>query len=68
VSKLFNQKIPDSNALAAALLEEAKVAVVPGAAFGADKYIRMSYALSVENIIKGMDRMDEWIKKSYRTL
>jgi len=47
---------------AAYLLEEAKVALVPVVAFGADKYARLSYAVSMENIKKGMDRIEEAIK------
>lgn len=41
------------------LLNTAKVAVVPGIAFGADGYVRISYATSMENIEKGMDRIEE---------
>jgi aspartate aminotransferase len=41
------------------LLEEAKVAVVPGVEFGADNYVRISYATSMENIKKGMDRIEK---------
>ncbi|MCF7668155.1 MAG: pyridoxal phosphate-dependent aminotransferase [Verrucomicrobia bacterium] len=39
------------------LLEEDKVAAVPGAAFGADEYIRLSYATDIDNIRKGLDRL-----------
>ncbi|MGH4052774.1 MAG: pyridoxal phosphate-dependent aminotransferase [Clostridium sp.] len=39
------------------LLEEEKVAVVPGIAFGADNFIRLSYATSMENIKNGLDRI-----------
>ncbi|MBU4457449.1 MAG: pyridoxal phosphate-dependent aminotransferase [Candidatus Omnitrophica bacterium] len=42
------------------LLAEAKVAVVPGKAFGSDRHIRLSFATSMENIEKGMDRIEEW--------
>lgn len=45
------------------LLEEAKVAVVPGSAFGKEGYIRMSYATSMENIKEGLNRMKEALKK-----
>lgn len=55
-------KINNSTDFAAYLLEEAKVALVPGVAFGADKYARLSYAISMENIKKGMDRIEESIK------
>ena len=40
------------------LLSEAKVAAVPGVAFGADDYIRISYATSMENLTKGLERLD----------
>lgn len=61
--KSFNGKaITNSSEFAAYLLEEAKVALVPGVAFGADKYARLSYAISMENIKKGMDRIEEAIK------
>jgi aspartate/methionine/tyrosine aminotransferase len=39
------------------LLNEAHVAIVPGEAFGADDHIRLSYATSMENLEKGMDRI-----------
>ncbi len=39
------------------LLEKEKVAVVPGVAFGADDYVRLSYATSDEIIEKGLERM-----------
>lgn len=44
------------------LLEEARIAVVPGAAFEADPYIRISYATSMEQIEKGMERMAEAVR------
>ncbi len=61
--KSFNGKvISNSTDFAAYLLEEAKVALVPGVAFGADNYARLSYAISMENIKKGMDRIEAAIK------
>ena len=39
------------------LLEEANVAVVQGSAFGLDGYFRISYATSMENLQKAMDRI-----------
>ncbi len=48
---------------AARLLEEEKVAVVPGIAFGSDTNIRLSYATSMQVIEKGMDRMERFCKK-----
>jgi aspartate aminotransferase len=47
----------------AKLLEEEKVAAVPGIAFGADDYIRLSYATSMGNIEKGLERLERFVKK-----
>jgi aspartate aminotransferase len=41
------------------LLSEAKIAVVPGSAFGAEGCLRISYATSMENIIEGTRRLKE---------
>jgi aspartate aminotransferase len=61
--KSFNgREITNSTEFAAYLLEEAKVALVPGVAFGADRYARLSYASSMENIRKGLDRIEEAIR------
>lgn len=66
ISKIFNKKwngkiIKDSTSFAEALLEESKVAVVPGVAFGADNFVRLSYATSMENIKKGLDRIEDFV-------
>ncbi|HUU27854.1 MAG TPA: pyridoxal phosphate-dependent aminotransferase [archaeon] len=45
------------------LLEEMRVAVVPGEGFGADKHLRISYATSMEAIKKALDRIEEGLKK-----
>lgn len=50
--------INNSDDLAQALLEEAHVALVPGSAFGADNFIRLSYATSMEAIEEGLDRIE----------
>jgi len=50
-------KIEDDTALAMWLLEAARVAVVPGGAFGAPGYVRMSYATSMELIQEGLKRI-----------
>lgn len=42
------------------LLEEVKVAVVPGEPFGSDRHIRLSFATSMDNICEGMDRIERW--------
>jgi len=53
----------DSMAFASKLLEEALVAVVPGIAFGSDKHVRLSYATSIHEITRGMDRIEKWLKQ-----
>jgi len=42
-------------------LEKGHVAVVPGEAFGTEKHVRISYATSMENIQKGLDRFEKFI-------
>jgi aspartate aminotransferase len=57
--KIFKgNPIQSSIDLSSYLLDEAKVAVVPGAAFGDDRYIRLSYATSMDNIKAGIDRIE----------
>jgi aspartate aminotransferase len=46
----------------ARLLEQEKVAAVPGIAFGADDYLRISYATGLANIEKGLDRLDRFVR------
>jgi len=51
-----------STEFCAKLLEQEKVAAVPGIAFGADDYIRLSYATSMANIEKGLTRIENFCK------
>jgi aspartate aminotransferase len=51
-----------STEFCAKLLEAQKVAAVPGIAFGADDYLRISYATSMANIEKGLDRIDQFVR------
>jgi len=51
-----------SSEFCARLLETEKVAAVPGIAFGADDYIRVSYATSLANIEKGLDRIESFVR------
>ena len=44
------------------LLEKSLVALVPGSGFGCEGYVRWSYATSMENIEKGLDRLEEFLK------
>lgn len=58
--KSFNgTAINDSMALAQYILTEGKVSIVPGVAFGAEKHQRFSYANSLENLKKGVERIGE---------
>src|SRR5262245_49707314 len=51
-----------SSEFCARLLEAEKVAAVPGIAFGADEYLRISYATSLANIEKGLERLDKFCR------
>src|SRR5271157_2639422 len=51
-----------SDDFCARLLAAEKVAAVPGAAFGADDCIRISYATSMANIQKGLERIERFVK------
>ncbi|HEY4641152.1 MAG TPA: pyridoxal phosphate-dependent aminotransferase, partial [Thermoanaerobaculia bacterium] len=55
--------VHDSISFATFLLEEARVAVVPGQAFGADGFIRISYATSMERIKEGLARMSRAVAR-----
>ena len=46
------------------LLAEAHVAVVPGEAFGTDKHIRISYATSIKELDRGIERIHQFIVKN----
>jgi len=48
------------------LLEAEKVAAVPGIAFGADDYIRISYATSMVNLAKGLERIERFARSLVR--
>src|SRR5205085_12470628 len=48
----------NSTEFCAKLLDQEKVAAVPGIAFGADDYLRISYATSMANIEKGLERLE----------
>jgi aspartate aminotransferase len=57
------RKITNSTEFIEYLLDEANVATVPGAAFGSDDHIRLSYATSLKNIEEGVKRMKNAIAK-----
>ncbi|ARE87788.1 Aspartate aminotransferase [Clostridium formicaceticum] len=56
-------KVNNSIDFAEILLENTKVAIVPGIAFGADNFMRLSYATSLENIQEGLNRIDDFLNK-----
>ena len=53
--------IADTTVLATRLLDDAKVALVPGPAFGTNEHVRMSYATSQEKIDKGLQRLRDFL-------
>ena len=55
--------LKDDFQLADYLLEKAKIAVVPGSAFGMSGYLRLSYATSMENIAEGLKRFKEAVEE-----
>lgn len=55
-SSLGDKRVESSTSFAELALEEARVAVVPGAGFGDDRYVRISYAASLDAIAEGMKR------------
>ena len=58
-----NADIKGSMDFAKALLEQANVALVPGLPFGCDNNVRLSFACSLEQITKGLDRIQKWISQ-----
>ena len=56
------KKVDGSAQLARFLLEEGKVALVPGIAFGADKNLRMAFACSTDNIKQGVERITKTLE------
>lgn len=68
ISSYFNtifkgEEIKNSLDFSRVLLDEEKVAVIPGAGFGLDEYIRLSYATSMDIIETGIDRIAMFINK-----
>jgi aspartate aminotransferase len=55
--ELRGRRPATSMELADLILEEAKVAIVPGEAFGAPSYARLSYALGDDDLIEGVTRI-----------
>lgn len=58
---LGGKLIENDDDFAVALLEKALVAVVPCSGFGMNNFVRWSYAASMENIEKGLDRLEKFV-------
>ena len=58
---IYGKMINGSDDFAELFLEKALVAIVPCSGFGADNYLRWSYATSMESIQKGLDRLEKFI-------
>mgnify|MGYP001305502032 CR=1 FL=1 len=56
------QRIENVDRLAELLLEHAHIAIVPGSAFGADRYIRISYAIPTEEIVAGLTQLERFVR------
>ncbi len=55
--------VGDGDNFAAMLLEHYRLAVVPGKGFGAPEHARFSYATSMENITRGLDRLESFLRE-----
>lgn len=67
ISEVLNKtykgkEIKNAEDIATILIDDFKVAVIPCSDFGFSDHIRLSYAISIEQIAKGLDRIEEFIK------
>jgi aspartate aminotransferase len=63
VSVAFRNGVTSALQFAEKLLAEAHVAVVPGEAFGTTEHIRISYATSMKELERGLDRIERFIRE-----
>ncbi len=64
IGKAFrNSTLNSGDDFSALLLENQKVAVVPGSGFGAPDYIRLSFATSMKKITEGLDRIEAFVQE-----
>jgi aspartate aminotransferase len=61
ISKYLGEKHNDGLSFCNALLEDAKVGLVPGTAFHADNYVRLSYASSIKELDEGLNRLKHFL-------
>ncbi len=63
IAAALGNGIPNTTEFAARLLQEAQVAVVPGEAFGTGEHIRISYATSLGELDRGLDRLRDFMAR-----
>ncbi|HXF27810.1 MAG TPA: aminotransferase class I/II-fold pyridoxal phosphate-dependent enzyme, partial [Bryobacteraceae bacterium] len=63
ISVAFGRGISSAFEFSEKLLTEAHVAVVPGEAFGTNEHIRISYATSIKELERGLDRIDQFVRQ-----
>ena len=63
IASYFGSEVRDSVEFSTWLLRHSGVAVVPGSAFGMEGHVRISFATSMENLVTGMDLMEEALGK-----
>ncbi len=63
VSVAFGRGISSAMQFSEKLLSEAHVAVVPGEAFGTAEHVRISYATSMKELARGLDRIEKFIRE-----
>lgn len=63
--EFYGRVIRSSDDFAEVFLQVAKVAVVPGSGFGAENYVRWSYATSMDNIVEGLERLQKFLDRKY---
>jgi len=61
--ELYGVIIDGSDTFADVLLEKANVALVPGSGFGTNEHVRLSYAMSLESIREGLNRIEKFLNK-----
>jgi aspartate aminotransferase len=63
ISTAFRRGISSAMQFAEKLLAQAHVAVVPGEAFGTTEHVRISYATSMKELARGLDRIEKFIRE-----
>ena len=61
----YGKIINNSDDFADLFLEKARVALVPGSGFGAENFVRWSYATSMDNIVEGIQRLKNFLENKY---